>query len=137
LEIYGQKKREREKREREKREKKERKKKEIRDSAKNVVMCILVKLSVSSQIKKTARGVVGSCTKSLSVGEELDSIDVRLVSNKSLDTFTGANVPDLGSGIAGSRHKDVLLREKREAEEKGRNRNMGKIKINIKIKRKE
>jgi len=49
----------------------------------------------------------------------LNSVDVGFVSNKSLDTFTGTNVPDLGSGIAGSGNKDVLLREKREAEEKG------------------
>ena len=45
----------------------------------------------------------------MAVGEELDGVDVGLVAGKCLDRLSGANVPELGKGIAGARDECVLV----------------------------
>lgn len=46
----------------------------------------------------------------MSVGEELDSVDVRLVASKRLDGLAGSNIPQLGESVAGTRDEGVLVR---------------------------
>lgn len=45
----------------------------------------------------------------MAVGEELDSIDVRLVTSERLDRFASTDVPQLGKGVASTGNKCILV----------------------------
>jgi hypothetical protein len=59
-----------------------------------------VHFCVASHVEQPARGVVGSGTERLVVGEEGNGIDVGLVSEVGLDALAGSDVPNLGGGIS-------------------------------------
>lgn len=54
---------------------------------------VLVDLTISTNIKETARGIIGAGAESISIWEELDGVDVGLVTGEGLHSFTGPNVP--------------------------------------------
>lgn len=70
---------------------------------------VYVELAVSADIKESAGSIVGASDKGVSVGEELDGVDVGLVAGKGLDGLAGADVPELGESIAGTRNEGVLV----------------------------
>lgn len=81
----------------------------LRDAAEDVVVGVLIQLAVSAEVKKTARSVIRTSSESLTVGEELDSVDIGLVSNERLHALAGSDIPHLRGGITSSRHEDLLL----------------------------
>ena len=101
-------------------------------------MHIRVHFSIGSNVKQSTRGIVGTRSNSLSVGEEsaktdiilcehavvglseeraqdlLHRIDVTFVSHKGLDTFAASNIPELCCSITCSRDENVLIWGERE-----------------------
>ena len=70
---------------------------------------VLVELPVRTNIEKTAGGVIRSGTKCITIGEELDRIDVGFVPSECLNGLARTYIPELRKGIAGSRDKNVLV----------------------------
>lgn len=68
-----------------------------------------VQFPVGANVKQTAGGVVGTRHKRMAIGEELDGVDVGLVTGKGLDGLAGADVPELGKGVACARDEGVLV----------------------------
>ena len=68
-----------------------------------------VELTVGTDIEETAGGVVGTSSKGVSVGEELNCVDVGLVTGKCLHGLAGTDIPQLGEGVASTRNEDVLV----------------------------
>jgi hypothetical protein len=67
------------------------------------------KFAIGADVEKTARCVVRTSTKSVSVGEELNSVDVGVVGGEGLDTLLLADIPQLSKGVAGTRHELVVV----------------------------
>jgi hypothetical protein len=61
---------------------------------------IALELAVRTNVEKSARGVVGTSTESVSVREELDGVDVGVVCCKGLAALLLTDIPQLGKGIA-------------------------------------
>jgi len=70
---------------------------------------IALQFSVGADIEKTARSIVRTSTESVSVGEELNSVDVRIVGGEGLDTLLLSNVPELCEGIAGTGNELIVV----------------------------
>ena len=70
----------------------------------------MVQLSVGADVEQPAGGVVRAGHEGVSVGEELDGIDVGLVAGEGLDGLAGAYVPELGEGVTGAGNEGVLVR---------------------------
>lgn len=70
---------------------------------------INVKFPVGTDIKEAASRVIGTGDKGVPIGEELNGIDVGLVTRKSLHSFASSNIPKLGEGVASTRDKGVLI----------------------------
>ena len=70
---------------------------------------VLVDLTISTDIEETARGIIGAGTESISIREELNGVDVGLVTSKGLHSFTSSNVPQFGESVASARDEDVLV----------------------------
>lgn len=68
-----------------------------------------VEFAVSTDIEKAAGSVVGARDKRMTVGEELDGVDIGLVAGKSLDCLPCSDIPQLGEGITSTRDKGVLV----------------------------
>lgn len=68
-----------------------------------------VEFTISANIKETASGIVGSGHKRVAVWEELDGIDVGLVAGKGLNSLAGADIPELGEGVASTGNEGVLV----------------------------
>lgn len=85
------------------------------DTAENVVVGVCVEFPVGSQIEQAARSVVRTRCESVTIGEELDRIDIALVASKRLYSLAGSNIPNLGNGVTGTRDKDVGVGTERDA----------------------
>lgn len=72
---------------------------------------ICLEFPVRANIEQTARCVVGARSERVSVGEELDSIYIRIVGGERLHALLLSDVPELSKGIAGAR--DELVRVER------------------------
>lgn len=70
---------------------------------------VALQLSVGADVEKTARSVVGTSTKSVSVGEELDGVDVRVVSSEGLNALLLSNIPELGESIASTGNELIVV----------------------------
>ena len=70
-------------------------------------MSKFVHLGVAAHIEEAAGRVVGSSTEGLAIGEEGDGVDIRLVSEVSLDALAGPYVPNLGGGVDAASNEDV------------------------------
>ena len=70
---------------------------------------VALQFSVGADIEKTARSVVGTSTESVSVGEELNGVDVRVVGGESLDTLLLSNVPKLCEGVASTGNELIVV----------------------------
>lgn len=68
-----------------------------------------VEFAIRTNVEQTAGGVVRTGSESVSVGEELDGVDVGFVSSESLHRLSGTDIPQLGEGIAGARNENVLV----------------------------
>ena len=68
-----------------------------------------VQFAIGTNIEQTARGVVRTGTESVAIREELDGVDVGLVTRKGLHRLTGTNVPQFGKRIASTRDENVLV----------------------------
>jgi hypothetical protein len=68
-----------------------------------------LELAVRTNIEKSARGVVGTSTESVSIGEELNGVDVGVVCCKCLAALLLTDIPQLGEGIASTRHELVVV----------------------------
>ena len=68
-----------------------------------------VEFPVGTDIEETASGVIGTGTEGVSVGEELNGVDIGFVTSKCLDSLTGTNIPEFGESIASTRDEDVLV----------------------------
>lgn len=68
-----------------------------------------VKLAVGTDIEQTAGSVVGTSTEGVAVGEELNGIDVGLVSGERLDGLAGTDIPQFGESVACTGNEDVLV----------------------------
>jgi len=79
------------------------------DTTDDALVGVLHEFSVGSDIEETASDVIGTSSEGHSVGEELNGIDVRVVSSKCLSTFTGSDIPKFGCGITSSGNKNVLV----------------------------
>ena len=66
------------------------------DSAEDAVVGIDVHLSICANVKEAAGGVVRTSSKGMSVGEELNCINVRLVSHEGLAALFLSLVPQFG-----------------------------------------
>jgi hypothetical protein len=88
------------------------------DSAENIIVGVLNELNVGAEVEKTARSVIRAGTESVAGGEILNSVDIRLVSVEGLLALSGADVPELGSRVAGTRDEALLVRGHAHAERK-------------------
>jgi len=79
------------------------------DSTEDGIVGVLHQISIGTNVKQSARGIVGSGSKSHSIGEEGDGVDVAVVSSEGLDALASPHVPQLGGGIASSRDEGVLV----------------------------
>ncbi len=71
---------------------------------------INVQLPVRTDIEKPAGSIVGAGYERVSVGEELDGVDVRLVAGEGLHRLACSDIPQLGKCITGARDEGVLVR---------------------------
>lgn len=79
------------------------------DTANGLANGVALQLSVGADVEKTARSVVGTSTKSVSVGEELDGVDVRVVSSEGLNALLLSNIPELGESIASTGNELIVV----------------------------
>lgn len=70
---------------------------------------VALQFSVRSEIEEAARSIVRSSTNRVSVREELNRVDIRIVGSKGLHAFLLSNVPDLGKSVTGARYKHVVV----------------------------
>lgn len=70
---------------------------------------VAVELAVRTDIEQAASGVIGTSTEGVSVGEELDSVDIGFVTSKCLHSLAGTDIPQLGEGVTGTGDEDVLV----------------------------
>ena len=70
---------------------------------------VLVDLTISTDIEETARGIIGAGAESVSIWEELNGVDVGLVTGKCLHSFTSPNIPQFGKSVASAGDEDVIL----------------------------
>lgn len=75
----------------------------------DAVAGVVKKLSVGSDVVKTAGGVVGTGTEGVAVGEGGDGVDVGFVAGEGVGALAGLDIPDLGGGVASSRNEDALV----------------------------
>lgn len=75
----------------------------------NSTHSIEVQFAIGANVKQPAGGVVGSRNERVTVGEELDGVDVRLVARKGLHRLSGTDIPELGERVAGTRDEGVLV----------------------------
>ena len=68
-----------------------------------------VEFPVGTDIEETAGGVIGTSTEGVSVGEELNGVDIGFVTSKGLDSLAGTDIPKFSEGIAGAGDEDVLV----------------------------
>lgn len=68
-----------------------------------------MQLAVSADIEQPARSIIGTSTKGIAVGEELNRVDVGVVSSKSLTALLLSDVPELSKGIASTGHELVVV----------------------------
>ena len=69
-----------------------------------------IQLAVGANVEQAAGGVVGTCYEGVAVGEELNGVNVGLVAGECLHGLPGADIPQLGEGVACARDKGVLVR---------------------------
>lgn len=70
---------------------------------------VRVQLAVRANIKQAARRIIRTSAKGVAVWEELNGIDIRLVTRERLNSLASSNIPELGKSVAGARHEDVLV----------------------------
>lgn len=68
-----------------------------------------VERPVCANVEKTARSVIRTRTESVTVWEELDSVDIGFVASESLNGLSSTDIPKLGKSITGTRNEDVLV----------------------------
>lgn len=74
-----------------------------------VTYTVDVELPVGTDIEKAAGCVVGAGDEGVAIGEELDGVDVGLVTCKSLHSLACSDVPKLGESVASTGDKSVLI----------------------------
>lgn len=75
----------------------------------NQAYLVGVELPVCSDIEEAAGCVVRTSSKSVSIREELDGVDIRFVPSKRLHRLSGTDIPELGECIASTRNEYVLV----------------------------
>lgn len=70
---------------------------------------VCIEFTIRTNVKQAAGCVIGASTEGISVREELDCVDVGLMTSKSLNSLAGTDVPQFGKGVTGSRDEDVLV----------------------------
>ena len=70
---------------------------------------VALQLAICADVEEPARRIVGAGAKGVAVGEELDGVDVGVVRCERLAAFLLSDVPQLGEGVAGSRHELVVI----------------------------
>lgn len=70
---------------------------------------IALKFPVCANVKQPTRRIIGTCAKSVAIGEELNGVDIGVVSSKGLTALLLPNVPKLGECVAGARNKLVVI----------------------------
>lgn len=70
---------------------------------------VALELPIRSDVEKTARSVIRAGAKSIPAWEELDRVDVRVVSCECLHAFLLADVPKLREGIACAGDEKVTI----------------------------
>ena len=74
-----------------------------------VTYSVCLQFPVRPNIEQSARCVVGSGTKGIAVGEELDGIDIRVVRGEGLHALLLPNVPQLRESIASTGDELVVI----------------------------
>jgi len=80
------------------------------DAAHQLLGTVVHKLAGSADVPQTAGGIVGASAESLGVGEELHGVNVGVVATEGLHALALTDVPQLGCGVASTRHEDVRIR---------------------------
>ncbi|KAI6776702.1 hypothetical protein HG530_000647 [Fusarium avenaceum] len=70
---------------------------------------VKVEFAIRANIEETTSSIIRSGDEGVAVREELDSVDIRLVTSKGLDGLSGADIPELGERITSTRDKGVLV----------------------------
>ena len=68
-----------------------------------------MELAIRTNVEKSARCVVRTSTEGVSVGEELNGVDVGVVCCKGLAALLLTDVPQFGKSIASTRHELVVV----------------------------
>lgn len=66
-------------------------------------------LTIGTDIEQTAGSVIRSSTEGITIGEELNGVDVRVVGGEGLHALLLANIPQLGERIAGAGDELVVV----------------------------
>lgn len=74
-----------------------------------ITYAVDVELSVGTDVEKTAGCIVGAGDKGVAIGEELDGVDVGLVTRKSLHSLASSDVPELSESVASTGDESVLI----------------------------
>lgn len=70
---------------------------------------VALELAIRTNVEKSARGIVGTSTESVSVREELNGVDVGVVCCKGLAALLLTDVPQLGESIASTGNELVVV----------------------------
>jgi len=70
---------------------------------------VAVELAIGTNIEQAASGIIGTSAEGISVGKELNSVDVGFVTSKCLHGLASTDIPQLGEGVTGTGDEDVLV----------------------------
>lgn len=70
---------------------------------------ICIQLPISSNIEQATSSIVRAGTKSVSIREELNSVDIRLMTAESLHGLPRSDIPELSKSVASTGDKDVVI----------------------------
>lgn len=79
------------------------------DQFKGPTYPVEVQFTISANIEEAASSIVRAGNERVTVGEELNGVDVGLVAGKGLNGLASSNIPKLSESVAGTRDKGVLV----------------------------
>ena len=70
---------------------------------------VALKLAISPDIEEPARCVIGPSAKGITIGEELDGVDIGVVSSERLTALLLPNIPQLRKCVTSARHELIVV----------------------------
>ena len=95
------------------------------NTTQNLLIVTASHLTARTNREETASSIIRSGTNKVTVGEESDRVDIRLMTTEGLLALARVDVPDLDLGVTGTGDKVVFIGGQSQAKEKGREEEVG------------